>query len=145
MMTGRHGKFWLPATQPCFFREPAQGQATLVSSDDKQQADDGQGLLYCRQCHAPVTSDQERIAVLGKHGHLLANPQGLVFEVGCFALAPGAVRLGRPTAQYSWFPPHAWRLALCRSCKTHLGWYYEAMGTSPFYGLILNLLVEESN
>ncbi len=143
MMTGRHGKPWLPATQPCFFREADQGLATVEEVDDARQPDGGHGVLYCRQCHAPVTSTQERLKVLGKHCHVFPNPEGMVFEIGCFGLAPGCGQQGPPVFQYSWFPPHAWSLALCQTCKTHLGWYYEAIGKSSFHGLILNRLVEE--
>lgn len=143
MMIGKFGKMWLPATQPCFFRESDQGRYTVEESDEGQQHDEGDGILYCRQCLAPVTSEQERMTVLGKHSHAFANPEGMVFEIGCFGLAPGCVKQGRSTLQYSWFPPHAWSFVLCRTCAIHLGWYYEAVGKSSFHGLILNRLVGE--
>lgn len=145
MMSGRHGKFWLPATQPCFFREYDQGQAPVVEGKDKEYANGGAEILYCRQCNEPVTSKEERVRVLAKHYHSFPNPEGIVFEIGCFSLAPGCARQGRATEKYSWFPPHAWCFALCRSCKTHLGWFYEAAGKSSFYGLILDRLVEGSD
>lgn len=134
---------WLPASRPCFFRETGQHQGRVEAVDDVQQPHEGKGILFCRQCHAPVTREQERLSVLGKHCHVFANPEGIVFEVGCFALAPGCLRQGRATVQYSWFPPRAWCFAQCVHCQIHLGWYYGAAGKSSFYGLILNRLVAE--
>lgn len=143
MMVGRDGKLWWAAPQPCFFREADQAQSAVKERADTPHPHESHGVLYCRQCQAPVTSEQERLRVLGKHCHAFPNPEGLVFEIGCFSMAPGCVLQGASTTQFSWFPPHAWSLALCGTCKTHLGWYYEAVGKSSFYGLILDRLVEE--
>ncbi|MBU0682335.1 MAG: hypothetical protein KKD73_13040 [Proteobacteria bacterium] len=145
MTLGRYGKIWLPATRLCFFRDAGQNLSTVATVDDVQQPHEGKGILYCRQCHAPVTREQERLNVLGKHCHVFPNPEGIVFEVGCFGLAPGCLRQGRATDRYSWFPPHAWCFAQCRKCQIHLGWYYEAEGKTSFYGLILNRLVAETD
>ena len=35
---------------------------------------------------------------------------------------------------------YRWRLALCAGCHVHLGWHYS--GGAPFFGLILDRLVE---
>lgn len=144
-MMGRHGKPWLPATRPCFFHDADQDRQSRGLKDYDKEAGEEDELLYCRQCRAPLTSKRERLSVLGKHCHALPNPEGIVFEIGCFGGAPGCLRQGDAMAQYSWFPPHAWSYALCRSCKTHVGWYYEAPGKPSFYGLILTRLLEGGN
>ncbi len=99
--------------------------------------------LRCRVCRAVVTTEGHRIEVEGGHVHRRVNPAGFEFEFGCFDAAPGAVVLGEPTAEFSWFAGYTWEYAICRTCKAHLGWFFD--GASPrFYALILNRLeVEE--
>lgn len=142
MSVGRYGKYWLPAATPCLFREADHGRVTVAESGDAPQTDEKDDILYCRQCLAPVTKVKEGMSVRGNQSHVFTNPEGLVFEIGCFARAPGCVKQGRATPRFSWFPPRAWRIALCRSCASHLGWYYEGGDTSSFYGLIVNRLVQ---
>jgi hypothetical protein len=67
------------------------------------------------------------------------NPGGWVYELGCFLEAPGCRSEGEPTEEHTWFAGHAWRIALCVECGTHLGWRFD--GTSgAFWGLILERL-----
>jgi hypothetical protein len=78
--------------------------------------------------------------VSGSHRHTFCNPAGLVFEVGCFAEAPGCVAIGEASEFFSWFPGYAWRVGICRGCTAHLGWSY---GEGPdFWGLVLDRLFE---
>lgn len=95
--------------------------------------------LRCRTCGQPVTDDGLRIAVGGQHVHNLFNPMGILFEVGCFAKAPGCRFDGVWTKEFTWFPGHAWRYALCGGCGAHLGWEYRGEG-SGFVGLIVTEL-----
>jgi len=101
-----------------------------------------QRRLLCRSCRQPITADDQRIAIEGRHLHRRVNPLGIEFEFGCFGEAPGAAKLGEPTAEHSWFAGYAWSFAHCGRCGVHLGWLFE--GAEPaFYGLISNLLEEE--
>ena len=76
------------------------------------------------------------------------NPQQHRFDVCRFG--PGAcARLriqGTPTADHSFFPPYAWRMAECRYCLAHLGWCFGAAGggggAPAFAGLVLTHLRE---
>lgn len=95
-----------------------------------QADDDG---LYCRGCRALVTRGRWRHAWDGRVRHRCINPAGLVFLVTCFRRAPGAVAVGEAVARDTWFPPHAWQIAVCRSCAGHVGWCYPEGG---FWGLI---------
>lgn len=97
--------------------------------------------LRCRTCGQPVTRSQDRIEVGGQHRHALFNPTGILFEVGCFAEAPGCRFEGEFTLEFTWFPGYAWRFAFCRQCGTHLGWEYRGASGS-FAGLILTELRE---
>jgi hypothetical protein len=96
-------------------------------------------VLRCRACEAEITTDDERIEMSGAHAHTFVNPHGHVFEVGCFARAPGCTAVGPASAFFSWFPGYAWRVVVCGSCRAHLGWSF---GETPdFFGLVLTRLV----
>lgn len=53
---------------------------------------------------------------------------------------------GQSYSSDTWFPGMRWTLASCKSCHTHLGWYFSAPPPSNkqnFYGLILDRLVSK--
>lgn len=118
------------ATQPA--ADPAAG---VAASPD----------LLCAQCFHPITSESWRVAMAGSHRHVFANPGGHVFEIGCFAAAPGCAALGPPTPDFSWFSGTSWQIAVCAACGLHLGWRYEQALGGPFFGLILDRLRPASN
>jgi len=79
----------------------------------------------------------------GRHRHIFLNPGGFVYEIGCFAVAPGAGVVSQPPLENTWFPGYAWQIAVCRACQFLMGWKYTASGAPPFWGLIIQHLVEE--
>lgn len=95
--------------------------------------------LFCAACRHPITAQGERIQVHGGHEHTFTNPHGFVFHIGCFRTAAGCAVDGAATGEHTWFRGHAWRIAACAGCRTHLGWLFEAAGES-FYGLIVKRL-----
>jgi hypothetical protein len=102
----------------------------------------GGRVLLCKVCGHVIARKEASIKVIGKHLHTFFNPAGLLFEIGCFAAAPGCLNEGEPTDFFSWFPGCRWRYAYCASCYHHLGWQFLPTSGSPFWGLIHNLLVE---
>ncbi len=105
------------------------------------EADAGGGeRLRCGFCGHPITARSSRLEVDGAHEHRRINPAGFVYRIGCFRAAPGCTAEGEPTEHWSWFPGYAWQVALCRSCRGHLGWAFR-MESSAFYGLIVTRLV----
>ncbi|MBE1425306.1 hypothetical protein H4684_001959 [Desulfomicrobium macestii] len=131
---------------PAYFREsdfPAQSPV-LADLDSPELDESGRGALLCRTCGQPVTRIRDRISVGGKHVHALFNPAGILFEVGCFAVAPGCRFEGEFTHDFSWFPGYAWRYAMCRRCAVHLGWEYRGAGDG-FTGLIMAFLRESGS
>jgi len=113
--------------------------AGVISPDATTRADDDDGpFLVCARCHRVITTPAARVDRGGRHEHTFANPHGFVFHIGCFAAAPGCVTTGAPSTAHTWFPAHAWQVALCRSCSEHLGWLFS--GPSRFHGLILDRL-----
>jgi hypothetical protein len=112
--------------------------------DEDESLDDGSGgsRIVCKACGALVTHGRSRMEVGGRHVHVFFNPHGLVFEVGCFSRARCGL-VGARTNDFTWFPGHGWRIAMCNGCGSHLGWHF-AGDSSGFYGLVLDSLREES-
>jgi len=99
-----------------------------------------QPALRCRTCGWAVTSEDQRTAVNGRHNHVFFNPHGQVFEIGCFAQAPGAIPASPSSAEFSWFPGLVWQVAVCAACQVPLGWRFRDVQDSGFFGLILDRL-----
>ena len=102
-------------------------------------------FLRCRVCGLAVTSRDQRISVSGRHDHIFFNPHGLVFEIGCFAHAPGAIPVGPTSTEFSWFPGRAWQITACAACGAHLGWRFQGGDGPLFFGLILDRLREDDS
>ena len=101
-------------------------------------------LLLCRACGFTITSTSHAVEVDGKHQHTFFNPAGIIFEINCFAAAPGCLIIGEASTYFAWFKDHSWRFAVCASCNSHLGWHFQASSGAGFFGLIANRLVEGS-
>jgi len=99
-----------------------------VPEEDVEDAPEKEEEPYilCRQCSQAITRSTERISKQGAHQHTFANPHGIVYEIGCFRSAIGCGHSGPATDEFSWFPGYEWRVAVCRSCLTHLGWVFAA-------------------
>jgi hypothetical protein len=115
---------------------------TLVDSETgRRRAHHGDRLL-CAGCRRAVTSERERVPVQGSVEHRFTNPNGIIYDIACFADAPGCGAVGAATAEFTWFAGYRWRIGVCRHCGVHLGWRYDGSGPS-FYGLIRARLVAE--
>lgn len=113
------------------------------SSIDFEQNHGERGpFLICRACGQRITPVSARMSVSGQYEHTFFNPHGLVFVLGCFAMAPGCGLSGMPSSEFTWFPGYFWQPAHCRACLQHLGWRYTGE-SSGFFGLILDQLTEE--
>lgn len=113
----------------------APGEAPRETDDER--------AIHCKRCEATVTTTKDAIAVDGKHLHRFVNPAGIEFDVRCFADARGCSPFGEASTFFSWFPGHAWRIAVCGRCGVHLGWRFEASHSS-FHGLITDRIVESA-
>ena len=108
--------------------------------DGRPEEQEQKKYLLCRACSMKITSMESGVSVNGGHEHTFFNPQGIVFEICCFAEAPGALVYGRPTTEFSWFKGYSWSFSICRGCNAHLGWFFEREGNN-FFGLIINRLI----
>ncbi len=114
-----------------------------AASEAEEKAPVEDPHLLCRACGQAITRSAERVSVDGAHHHTFANPHGIVFEIGCFASAPGCGTAGPASDEFTWFAGYRWRVALCGGCLTHLGWRFAARGGHAFFGLIVERLIEK--
>jgi hypothetical protein len=114
------------------------GASVLAAPEAAPEAAEDDALV-CARCSHAITSEATRVSRGGAHIHTRRNPGGWVYQFGCFAEAPGCRALGEPSEEFTWFPGHAWRLAVCGSCGAHLGWRFDGASGS-FFGLILERL-----
>jgi len=105
----------------------------------EKTADSGEPII-CRQCRQGITTQADRITVQGSHQHTVANPHGIIFQIGCFQSAQGCGYTGPLTAEWSWFKGFSWKIAVCGFCLIQLGWLFVSSGGESFSGLILNRL-----
>lgn len=107
---------------------------------DEDLADEMRDAIVCRRCGHVITSRSERIVMDGAHAHTFANPEGLVFEIGCYRTAWGCGVVGPASREFAWFAGTVWRIAVCTNCLAHLGWRFSALNGAAFHGLILTRL-----
>lgn len=134
--------------QQIMLRDKAGGPGTSAVKAPKAEAKESDGgggrVLLCKSCRFKITDANARTEIDGGHGHTFFNPHGLVFDIGCFCRAPGCNVFGVPTTEFTWFPGRAWRIAVCRGCRVHLGWYFSPQsGGASFFGLIVDMLLED--
>lgn len=126
---------------PVLFREGIDNERDrvkdVIDADEELRADEP--VIFCRACSHTITTGNQQIEVAGSHRHTFFNPAGIVYELACFARAPGCSLAGEASAEFSWFAGYFWRIALCGWCGMHMGWRFESADIS-FYGLILSHL-----
>jgi hypothetical protein len=123
-------------------REGSGGEDHELELDDEAvTGHGGRRVLICAACEARITATSARREAAGRHEHVLFNPAGVQFRIGCFSSAPGCGGHGEVSDFFTWFPGYAWQVALCRGCGAHLGWSFRGEGDA-FWGLVLPRLRE---
>ena len=115
----------------------AKEKAENAPKDAVDAPDDD--ALRCIVCDHRITDRGYRMEMSGAHEHTFVNPGGFVHTIGCFVAAPGCAHLGPSETAFSWFPGWAWQVAVCASCRAHVGWIFRCAG-EQFHGLILAAL-----
>lgn len=121
-------------------RPPGHGPGSRPAHVPAEAGTDPERMMVCRQCGHAITRPDQAISVDGAHRHTFANPHGAVYEIGCFGSANGCAAVGPASDEFTWFKGFFWRIAVCRGCQIHLGWLFESMAMSRFYGLIVDRL-----
>jgi hypothetical protein len=117
------------------------GAEVLLEDRTEEGAGEDDRFIRCGQCLTAIAREEDEISMGGAHRHTFANPNGIVFEIGCFRSAGGCKYAGAPTGEFTWFPGWDWRIAVCGKCLSHLGWLYVSPGKDSFAGLIVDRLV----
>ncbi len=110
-------------------------QEVETRDDDPEEKE----VLRCAVCQYPITYTSDRIEINEKHHHVFANPHGYVYQIGCFARAPGCVTIGEESSYFSWCPGYTWQIGVCGQCFTLLGWTFRSPD-NYFFGLISDKL-----
>jgi len=137
-----------PMTLKIFAKTPSEkknGNETKTIFQEKDQDEKEEfkrDFILCKACNNKITYSKEKINVSGLHHHTFANPSGIIYDIGCYKTAPGCLRTGPFTDEFSWFKGYMWRVSICASCLAHLGWLFLSSNKNSFYGLIVDRLIE---
>ena len=135
-----------PPPAPLLLREsPDHAPTATTSPDDDPTATNRGRKLLCRGCRALITTTDMRTRIHGKHEHVFANPAGYMYQIGCFATAPGCSHEGSPSWEFTWFQGHTWQIAVCRGCNALMGWRFRTPLGEGFHALVLTHLVEDED
>jgi len=125
--------------RPHLFRPvstPKKSPPGALPTADDQPSEAPMEAVVCRQCLYEITSAAEVREIHGSHTHTFANPEGIVFEIGCYQEAWGCGYVGGASTEFTWFSGYVWRIAVCVNCHAHLGWRFSAPAGHFFHGLI---------
>jgi hypothetical protein len=120
--------------------EKREGGEAPEPEGDGALAPKEEEVVRCARCGHTLALERHRISPDGRHSHTFVNPSGFEFTIRCFREAAGCIGWGEASSFWSWFPGHAWRMALCGACKTHVGWSFAALSAEgpAFVGLIVD-------
>jgi hypothetical protein len=109
----------------------------------------GAKIFQCSACGSQVSRSDHLISLGGMNRHVFINPAGVECDFQTFISCPGAVAFGEATDEHTWFTGYAWRMAFCRQCGQHLGWYYQGMSRtrkpSEFWGILVSRVVTRAS
>ena len=126
-------------TDPSLFRPVSKTKTAVPGASPNEQDQAVEAPLeavVCRQCLNEITSVNQTKEIHGSHTHTFANPEGIVFEIGCYGDAWGCGYIGPASAEFTWFAGYVWRIAVCTNCHAHLGWRFSTSDGYFFHGLI---------
>lgn len=126
-------------------KEPLAKPENLFADEVTLEKPGRESHLLCRRCHQIITSTSEMVEASGCHQHTFANPEGLLFEIGCFRKAIGCWYIGPATEKFTWFKGFQWKVAVCSRCLIHLGWFYVSSDNESFHGLIIDRLMRAAD
>lgn len=122
---------------------PEAGTSIQNKAAEEDQPGSPERKLVCKTCRTVITSENQAISVNSFHEHVFVNPEGLVFEVRCFAQAVNLSGLGPFISRFTWFPGYDWQTVICSICHTHLGWLYNSLEKGMFLGLIADRIIAD--
>jgi hypothetical protein len=128
--------------------KPKRGAAAEARPAERRETRVGR-VFRCRRCRQPISSPAAAFCMGSHHPtQVFLNPAGYAHEVLTVRAAENLRLEPQGTAEATWFPGYAWRIAYCGRCGVHLGWRYDAVaGGEParFFGLITRAIVEDDS
>ncbi len=122
----------------CFKKTDNQIERLPSEENEKFESAEKNKKLYCNSCKNYITELNSAIVINGEHTHIFSNPAGYTYTINCFQSAPGCLTIGNSADEHTWFNGYAWQIAVCHSCKEHLGWLFS--NDHQFYALIADRL-----
>lgn len=116
--------------------KPKKTDSDPSAAERDQPMEATMAAIVCRRCLHEITSHAQIREINGAHTHTFANPEGIIYEIGCYRDAWGCGYIGLPSTEFTWFSGYAWRIAVCIHCHIHLGWLFSAPDGRFFHGLI---------
>lgn len=140
-----------PSNQSHFFLRSPSGKKNknnskniFMEQNQNEKNTFKEEFILCKVCKHKITTHRETINISGSHHHTFANPNGIIFDIGCYKTAPGCLNTGPFTDEFSWFKGYLWRISICASCFTHLGWLFLSSNNNFFCGLIMDRLIDST-
>ena len=103
----------------------------IVAHEEQSYDEEEESSVRCKSCDHDITRPSLAIE---PHEHTFRNPSGFSFHVLLYADASGALNIGEPTLEHTWFSGYAWSYANCMKCGGHLGWWFTGKDTFVGYG-----------
>jgi hypothetical protein len=121
----------------------------VVASSFREISGNGAKTFHCNVCGSLVARSDHLVTLGGRNRHIFINPAGIECDFQTFIFCSGAVAIGEATVEQTWFAGYAWRMAFCRQCGQHLGWYYQGMSQtgrpSEFWGILVSRVLSQSS
>jgi hypothetical protein len=138
---------FLPDLVPYLFRphdKPGKSNRDPIPTTEDHPLEETADAVVCRNCLHVITFSNEHRVINGAHIHTFANPEGIIFEIGCYGDAQGCGYVGPLSSEFTWFAGYLWRIAVCSNCLIHLGWRFSGADGHFFHGLITSRLAVKS-
>ncbi len=106
--------------------EPGVGERP--SEELLEQDVPAQEPLRCSTCRAEVGDPEAAFSPDGEPvERVFFNPAGHVMRVLLLGAARNLLGRGARSDEFTWFAGMSWQIVVCSSCKTQLGWHFEAL------------------
>ena len=100
--------------------------------------------LRCSSCRTEVGDPEAAVSPDGGPAErVFFNPAGHVMRVLLLGAARNLLGLGPRSDEFTWFAGMDWQIVVCSSCKTQLGWHFDAQAgveARPFWALLVERL-----
>ena len=108
----------------------------------KDRSDKDKERYHCSRCGTFICDSDSLISIQGKQDHSFVNPAGVQCNFKTFGQCENVAVGQEIYLQHSWFRGFGWRFVMCRTCRQHLGWKYDAAERGAVSRGFFGILVE---